>query len=218
MCATNSPCRSPPRSRSPIDSPTEDQLRFHHQHPPHPLPYVYYPPPYPHPNPYGPYPYHPGGFYSPPYCSDLAQESKGSSWLSIVLLIFLLVCVLSVVFYRSLSRDTRRRLNARLPTLTQQAQPAKRKKDAIQNYPAEFILYSDITDPLDRDYDIFCEACKDHHSASDNTSTKNERYSMWGQDKSRNEGVIECFSGNKINVTTDISGTFMSEATRSVPS
>lgn len=121
MCVTNSAYRSPARSRSPNENPTDD-VRFHQQHPPHPPPYIYYPPPYPHLNPYAPYPYHPGGFYSSPYCTDVAKEPKGSSWLGIVLLIFLLLCVISIVFYRSLSRDTRRRLNARLPTLVQPAQ------------------------------------------------------------------------------------------------
>lgn len=122
MCATHTPCRSPPRSRSPTNRQADD-VRYHQQHPAQPPPYIYYPPPYPPVNPYGHYPYHPGGFYSSPYCNDGATESKGSSsWLSIVLLIFLFLCVVSIVFYRSLSRDTRRRLNARLPTLMQPTQ------------------------------------------------------------------------------------------------
>lgn len=122
MCA-NTPCRSPPRSRSPTENPPDD-VRFH-QHPAHPPPpYAYYPPPYPHLNPYGPYPYHTGGFYTPSYCSnDVPQETKGPSWFSILLLIFLLVCVVSIVFYRSLSHEIRRRLNVRLPNL--QVQPAQ---------------------------------------------------------------------------------------------
>ncbi|XP_017795620.1 PREDICTED: uncharacterized protein LOC108577043 [Habropoda laboriosa] len=102
--------------------PQTDDGRFHQQHPPHPPPYIYYPPPYPHLNPYGHYPYHPGGFYSPPYCNDIVQESKGSSWMSILLLIFLLLLIASIVYYWSLSRDSRRRLNARLPTLVQPTQ------------------------------------------------------------------------------------------------
>ncbi|CAK9833358.1 hypothetical protein ANTRET_LOCUS10058 [Anthophora retusa] len=122
MCATNTPCRPSPQSRSPTESQTDDG-RFHQQHPPHPPAYIYYAPPYPHLNPYGHYPYHPGGFYSPPYCNDIVQESKGgSSWLSILLLIFLLVFIASIVYYWSLSRDSRRRLNARLPTLVQPTQ------------------------------------------------------------------------------------------------
>ena len=121
MCTTNTPYRSSPRSRSATENPPND-VRFHQQHPAHPPPYAYYPPPYPHLNPYGPYPYHPG-FYTPPYCShDVPQETKGSSWFSILLLIFLLVCVISIVFYRSLSREIRRRLNVRLPNLVQPAQ------------------------------------------------------------------------------------------------
>lgn len=125
MCASNSPCRSPPRSGSTESH--SDSVRFHQQHPPHPHhPYVYYPPPYPPLNPYGPYgpphPYHPGAFYPSPYCSDVTQESKGSSWFSILLLGLLIVCVVSVVLYRALPRDTRRRLHARLPNLIEPAQ------------------------------------------------------------------------------------------------
>ncbi|XP_033349713.1 uncharacterized protein LOC117233472 [Bombus vosnesenskii] len=206
MCATITPCRSPPRSRSPTENPTDD-VRFHQQHSPHPPPYIYYPPPYPHLNPYGPYPYHPGAFYSPPYCNEVSQESKGSSWFSIVLLVFLLLCVVSIIFYRSLSRDSRRRLNARLPTLVQPAQTADRKRDAKQNYPAEFVLYSDVTDPLDRDYNIICDGCEDRQRG-------NQPDCIW--DRSRNESIIEYSSENKVNVATDISGTSMKEVSRSV--
>ncbi|XP_026297741.1 uncharacterized protein LOC107964765 [Apis mellifera] len=117
MCATNPPYGS----RSSENS--ADDARFHQPHPPHPPPpYIYYPPPYPHFHPY--YPYHPG-FYSPHYYNDISQESKGSlgfSWFNIVLLLFLLLCIVSIVFYWSLSRDTRRRLNGRLPPLVQPAQ------------------------------------------------------------------------------------------------
>ncbi|CAD1469868.1 unnamed protein product [Heterotrigona itama] len=206
MCAANTPCRSPPRSRSPTENPADD-VRFHQQHPAHPPPYAYYPPPYPHLNPYSPYPYHPGGFYTPSYCSnDVPQETKGSPWFSILLLIFLLVCVISIVFYRS--REIRRRLNVRLPNLVQPAQTAKRKNDAKQSYPTEFILYSDVTDPLDRDFNIVCEGCEDQ--------SRNYSNCIW--DRSRNEGIIEYSSDNKIDVATDISGTFMNEITRSVAS
>ncbi|XP_029032333.2 leucine-rich repeat extensin-like protein 6 [Osmia bicornis bicornis] len=123
MCAANSPCRSPPRSGSP--SKGNPDYRFPQQQPPQPPPpppYVYYPPPYP---PYNPYaPYHPGAFYSSPYCNDVTQESKGLSWISIFLIIFLLLGIGSVIFY--LSRDTRRRINAGLPTLIQPAQDYNR--------------------------------------------------------------------------------------------
>ncbi|KOX77367.1 hypothetical protein WN51_09689 [Melipona quadrifasciata] len=210
MCASNTPCRSPPRSRSPTENPPDD-VRFHQQHPVHPPPpYAYYPPPYPHLNPYGLYPYHPGGFYTPSYCSNdvVPQETKGPSWFSILLLIFLLVCVISIVFYRSLSREIRRRLNVRLPNLVQPAQTAKRKSDAKQNYPTEFILYSDVTDPLDRDFNIVCEGCEN----------QNGNYSNCIWDRSRNEGIIEYSSDNKMDVATDISDTFMNEITRSVAS
>lgn len=113
MCATNTPYGS----RSSENS--ADDVRFHQPHPAHPPPYIYYPPPYPHFHPY--YPYHPG-FYSPHYYNDVSQESKGFSWFNIVLLLFLLLCIVSIVFYWSLSRDTRRRLNDRLPPLVQPAQ------------------------------------------------------------------------------------------------
>ncbi|XP_076246535.1 uncharacterized protein LOC143186705 [Calliopsis andreniformis] len=126
MCSSNSPCRSPPRSGASSES-HPDSVRFHQQHPqPPPPPYVYYPPPpYPPLNPYSPYahPYHPGAFYPSPYCNDVTQESKGgASWFSIVLIGLLILCVISIVFYRALPRDTRRRLHARLPNLTQPAQ------------------------------------------------------------------------------------------------
>lgn len=119
MCATNTVYGSPSRSRSSENS--ADDVRFHQPHPAHPPPpYIYYPPPYPHFHPY--YPYHPG-FYSPHYYNDIhSQESKGFSWFNIVLLIFLLLCIASIVFYWSLCRDTRRRLNDRLPPLVQPAQ------------------------------------------------------------------------------------------------
>ncbi|XP_043523340.1 uncharacterized protein LOC122535669 [Frieseomelitta varia] len=211
MCATNTPCRSSPRSRSPTENPPDD-VRFHQQHPAHPPPpYAYYPPPYPHLNPYGPYPYYPGGFYTPSYCSNDVppQETKGPSWFSILLLIFLLVCVVSIVFYRSLSHEIRRRLNVRLPSLqVQPAQTAKRKSDAKQNYPTEFIVYSDVTDPLDRDFNLICEGCE----------SQNGNYSKCIWDRSRNEGIIEYSSDNKIDVATDVSDTFVNEITRSVAS
>ncbi|XP_053971827.1 uncharacterized protein LOC128872800 [Hylaeus volcanicus] len=126
MCAANSRCRSPPRSGTPTES-HADNVRFHQQHsPPHPNPYAYYPPPpppYPPFNPYAHYsPYPQNGFYPAPYCNDVEHESKGSSWIGIILLVLLILAAVSIVFYRSLSRDTRRRLNARLPTLTQPAQ------------------------------------------------------------------------------------------------
>ncbi|XP_043261564.1 uncharacterized protein LOC122402659 [Colletes gigas] len=125
MCAANSRCQSPPQSGSPNKGHT-DNVEFHHQHTPHPHPYAYYPPPPPYPpfNPYAPYAHYApnNGFYSPPYCNDVPQETKGSSWISIILLILLALAAISIVFYRSLSRDARRRLNARLPTLTQPAQ------------------------------------------------------------------------------------------------
>ncbi|XP_026675473.1 cyclin-K-like [Ceratina calcarata] len=137
MCARNSPCQSPPRARSSptsSENPTDD--RFRHQQPPHP-PYIpYYPPPPPYLNPYGPYPYHPPGGYYTPYCNDV-QEPKGvgnggSSWFGIVLFFFLLLFIVSFIFYRSLSRDTQRRLHdARLPTLIQPAALQDHNRDRV---------------------------------------------------------------------------------------
>ncbi|XP_076386054.1 uncharacterized protein LOC143264134 isoform X2 [Megachile rotundata] len=124
MCASNTPCRSPPRSGSPRKS-NPDYVRFPQQQPPHHHPYVYYPPPYPPFNPYSPYPPYPGNFYSS-YCNDVAQDSKGFSWFSIFLVIFLLLGVIGAFCYRTLSRDTRRRLHARLPTLMQPTQDYNR--------------------------------------------------------------------------------------------
>ena len=123
MCASNSPCRSPPRS-GPTTESQADRARFHQPHPPHPAhPYIYYPPPYPPLNPYGPYAPYPGAYYPPPYCNDAAQEPKGGpSWFSIILIGLLILCVVSIVCYRALSRDTRRRLHARLSNVMQPAQ------------------------------------------------------------------------------------------------
>lgn len=122
MCARNSPCHSPPRARSPTtETPTDD--RFRRQHPPHPPYLPYYPPPPPYLNPYGPYPYHPVGGYYNPYCNDVEESKSGSStsWFGIVSFILLLLCIVGFIIYRSLSRDTQRRLRARLPTLMQPA-------------------------------------------------------------------------------------------------
>ncbi|XP_076169550.1 uncharacterized protein LOC143147818 [Ptiloglossa arizonensis] len=130
MCASNSPCR--PQPHSPTESPT-NHVRFQQQQqqpplpPLHPHPYAYYPsplPPYTPYNPYGPYAAHsPNAYYSSPYCNNVAQEPKGSSsWISIILLVLVILCAVSIVFYRSLSRDTRRRINARLPIITQTLQ------------------------------------------------------------------------------------------------
>ncbi|XP_076657854.1 uncharacterized protein LOC143361980 [Halictus rubicundus] len=122
MCASNSPCRSPPRSGSSAEDQVEN-ARFHQQHPVHQPPYIYYPPPvaYPPLNPYGPYgPYHSGGYYSHPYCTEPAQEPKssGSSLIGVILFVILALCVISVILYRFLPRDSRRRLDPRLPILT----------------------------------------------------------------------------------------------------
>ncbi|XP_076225031.1 uncharacterized protein LOC143174681 [Nomia melanderi] len=125
MCAANSPCRSPPRTGSSTEDHHGDNARFHQQHPPYHPPYIYYPPPPPYPplNPYGPYgPYHSGAFYSSAYCNDAVQEPKGSSWIGIIFMVFLILCVAGIICYRSLSRESRRRLNARLPILTQPTQ------------------------------------------------------------------------------------------------
>lgn len=94
-------------------------------------------------------------------------------------------------------------------------QTAKRRKDAKQNYPAEFVLYSDINDALDRDYDVFCEGCDD--SLSTSTSNKYQKHSVYKGNESKNEDIIEFSSGKKkVNDATD--DAFMNEVTRSVAS
>lgn len=88
--------------------------------PPHPAAFPYHSPPsYPRFPPYDPYAaYHsPNPFYSPPYYAqhDVVKEEPAAwSWRSIVFLILLVIGALGIV-YRSLSRETRRKIAAWLP-------------------------------------------------------------------------------------------------------
>ncbi|XP_053971830.1 uncharacterized protein LOC128872802 [Hylaeus volcanicus] len=82
---------------------------------------------------------------------------------------------------------------------------AKSKRDAKQNFPAEFILFSELTAENDRQY-VFCDGCDGFTSGTDNNRG-------CVRDESRNTGIIEFLAEKKTNVGTNMSGTTMSRST-----
>ena len=125
MCAT--------RSRQPYGGVHHNSERDH-PHPavqaPHPVSCSFYPPSAysrcPSYDPYMIYHTYPNSLYPPSYCLHNVTKEESAIWSwSIVVFLFLLAIGLLVIVYRSISRESRRKIIAwlRLPRLASQVNP-----------------------------------------------------------------------------------------------
>lgn len=71
------------------------------------------------------------------------------------------------------------------------------KRDAKQNYPAEFLVFSNASAMHDGEYAL-CEGCEDVHSDSIFDHETHEH------DESQKKGIIEFSAGKRVNVGTDV--------------
>ncbi|KAL2713787.1 rab11 family-interacting protein 4B [Vespula squamosa] len=169
MCAIKQSCDSPScLSHSTRQSDRIKLPSSHHSGPS----YGYCPQPYPRYiqyEPYGVHHHHPIPNY-PSSCynnhenlDEVFSESKGKlsgqSWYLIIILI-VIILVLGFALYRTLSRTGQRFRSVRQNNFVPPTQIVRKKKDAIQNCPAEFVRCAGMISELRKECSMPCKQCR----------------------------------------------------------
>ncbi|KAF7393592.1 hypothetical protein HZH68_010411 [Vespula germanica] len=214
MCAIKQSCDSP--SCPSYSTRQSDRIKLPSSHHSGPS-YGYYPQPYPRYIQYEPYGvhHHPIPSY-PSSCynnhenlDEVFPKSKDKlsrqTWYLIIILI-LIIFALGYALYRTLSRTGQRFRSVRQANLVSSTQIVRKKKDAIQNCPAEFVRCAGMISELRKECSMPCKQCrkfpinisspKIYKSMQITSSEMNE------DEQTLNIGIID-IPRSKINVATD---------------
>ncbi|KAI4478059.1 hypothetical protein M0804_012250 [Polistes exclamans] len=218
MCNTKQSYKSssrPSQSTSQTDRIKLPQSSHHHSLPS----YSYY-------SPYHRYiPYEPYGIHHhpiPPNCplscynnnnhenlNEIVSESKGKSWLLIILLIVILIA-LGFALYRIISRTSQRFRTIRENNPVTSIQTVRRQKDAIQNCPAEFVRCIGMISEFKKECSMPCEQCKkfpvmmSSKKIFEKMQNKKSNDEIDENENTLNRGIIN-IPRSKINIATDVS-------------
>nr|XP_050855468.1 uncharacterized protein LOC127066145 [Vespula vulgaris] len=214
MCAIKQSCDSP--SCPSYSTRQSDRIKLPSSHHSGPS-YGYYPQPYPRYIQYEPYGvhHHPIPSY-PSSCynnhenlDEVFPESKDKlsrqTWYLIIILI-VIIFALGYALYRTLSRTGQRFRSVRQANIVPSTQIVRKKKDAIQNCPAEFVRCAGMISELRKECSMPCKQCrkfpinisppKIYKSMQITSSEMNE------DEQTLNIGIID-IPRSKINVATD---------------
>nr|KAF7416756.1 hypothetical protein H0235_011287 [Vespula pensylvanica] len=213
MCAIKQSCDSP--SCPSYSTRQSDRIKLPSSHHSGPS-YGYYPQPYPRYIQYEPYgvhhhpiPSYPSSCYNHENLDEVFPENKDKlsrqTWYLIIILI-VIIFVLGYALYRTLSRTGQRFRSVRQTNFVPSTQIVRKKKDAIQNCPAEFVRCAGMIAELRKECSMPCKQCrkfpinisspKIYKSMQITSSEMNE------DEQTLNIGIID-IPRSKINVATD---------------